>query len=300
MMVHANRVLAATDFSPMAMQAADRAAQLAHAQGRHLQLLHVLNHDWLVALRSWLGEQGPALARLAQDSTDQLEAEARRLRSQHPGLNLTVRLLEGQPVSAVTQDANASDAAWVALGVRGSTPVQHLLMGTTAERLLRKTTHPLLVVRQPVAGPYQRVLVPVDFSPWSRAAVALVQDFAPQAELVLMHTFSVPFEEKLRFAGVDDDTLGLYRDRARLQALQQLQALAAQTGWPDERLSLSLQEGDAARAVVAQAEARGCDLVVIGKHGNNAAEDLLLGSVTKHVLVEVGCDVLVSTGQVPA
>ena len=294
-MVNANMALVATDFSPMAMQAADRAAILAKTQRRALQLLHVVNHDWMVTLRGWLGEDGPALRRLLQASADQLEAEAHRLRSQHPGLDLSVRLLEDQAVPGVTQAANESNAAWVAVGERGSTPVHQLLMGTTAERLLRKTTHPLLVVRRPAAGPYRRLLVPVDFSPWSQSALALAQRFVPQASLVLMHTYSVPFEEKLRFAGVDDDTMGHYRDRARRQALDQLQAMAAQTGLPAHQLTLCLQEGDAARAVVAQAETSGCDLVVIGKHGKNAAEELLLGSVTKHVLVEVGCDVLVST-----
>jgi len=226
----ASVALVATDFSPLAQRAADRAAQLALAQGQSMQLVHVLNHDWMVTLRGWLGEQGPALARLAQASATQLEAEAQRLRSLHPGLALSVRLLEGQPVAAVDEAASALPAAWLALGVRGDTPLHQLLIGTTAERLLRKTTHPVLVVRQPAAAPYRRVLVPVDFSPWSQSAVSLAMHFAPQATLVLMHTFSVPFEEKLRFAGVDDDTVGLYRDKARLQALQQLQAVAGNTG----------------------------------------------------------------------
>jgi universal stress protein E len=218
----ASVALVATDFSPLAQRAAERAATLALAQGLSLQLLHVLNHDWMTTLRSWLGEQGGQLARLSQASADQLGTEAERLRSLYPGLALSARLLEGQPVSGVDQAAADLPAAWVALGVRGSTPMHQLLIGTTAERLLRKTTHPLLVVRQPVDTAYRRVLVPVDFSPWSQAAVALALRFAPQADLVLMHTFSVPFEEKLRFAGVDDDTVGLYRDKARLLALQQL------------------------------------------------------------------------------
>jgi nucleotide-binding universal stress UspA family protein len=34
---------------------------------------------------------------------------------------------------------------------------------------------------------------------------------------------------------------------------------------------------------------------VLGKHGQSATADLLLGSVTKHVLAEGSADVLVST-----
>ncbi|HYN60231.1 MAG TPA: universal stress protein [Rubrivivax sp.] len=40
-----------------------------------------------------------------------------------------------------------------------------------------------------------------------------------------------------------------------------------------------------------------CDLVVLGKHGQSTAEDLLLGSVSKHVLAEGSTDVLVSTAR---
>ena len=35
------------------------------------------------------------------------------------------------------------------------------------------------------------------------------------------------------------------------------------------------------------------DLIVVGKHGSHIAEELLIGSVTKHVLAESQCDLLV-------
>ena len=44
-----------------------------------------------------------------------------------------------------------------------------------------------------------------------------------------------------------------------------------------------------------QEQVLACDLVVIGKHGQSAAEALLLGSTTKHLLAEGQADVLVST-----
>ncbi|MCB1982797.1 MAG: universal stress protein, partial [Rhodoferax sp.] len=62
-------------------------------------------------------------------------------------------------------------------------------------------------------------------------------------------------------------------------------------------------EGEASLRLVEQEQVLDCDLVVIGKHGQSAAEDLLLGSVTKHVLAEGQSDVLVATlpraGSVP-
>jgi len=181
------------------------------------------------------------------------------------------------------------------VGARGDNPLHHLLIGTTAERLLSKADRPLLVVRSEPEGDYQRVLVPMDFSPWSETAIPLARAMAPGAHLVLMHSFSIPFEEKLRFAGVDDDTLGHYRERARRDASDQLNALVDRHSLQSRDFTLSLTEGDAPAHVVRVAAERECDLIVIGKHGRQAAEELLLGSVTRHVLAEAHCDVLVST-----
>ena len=288
-------LLVATDFSPAAQVAAERAARLAVEHDLPLTLLHVLNHDWLVAVRDWLSPEAPWAQGLWSESASRLDVEARRL-SEATGAQIQVRLVEGHPVRGIDQVAGELGPLCVVVGARGSTPVHQMVIGTTAERLLRKSAHPLLVVRRPGDEPYRRVLVPLDFSAWSTAAFDLALTLAPQAHVVLMHTFTVPFEEKLRFAGVAPDTIDLYRQKAREQALGQLHALVARAGLAPERYSLCLLEGDAARLVVEQATERGCDLVVIGKHGKNAAEELLLGSVTKHVLAEAACDVLVSTG----
>ncbi len=54
------------------------------------------------------------------------------------------------------------------------------------------------------------------------------------------------------------------------------------------------------RTVVEAEQQHDADLMALGKHGHSAAEELLLGSVTKHVLAEGSTDVLVSAAQQPA
>ena len=67
------------------------------------------------------------------------------------------------------------------LGARGAGFVRRIALGTTAERLLRTTRRPLLVVKQKAHERYRRVLVPVDFSPSSAQALALARRVAPDA-----------------------------------------------------------------------------------------------------------------------
>jgi nucleotide-binding universal stress UspA family protein len=237
----------------------------------------------------------PWQERVRQQAAAALRLEARALQGDEPQASIETRLTDGAPVQGITESAREWPADLLVVGARGDNPLHHLLIGTTAERLLSKSDRPMLVVRSEPEDDYQRVLVPVDFSPWSESAIPLARAMAPGAHLVLMHSFSIPFEEKLRFAGVDDDTLGHYRERARQDASDHLNALVDRHSLQPQEFTLSLSEGDAPAHILRVATERECDLIVIGKHGRQAAEELLLGSVTRNVLAEAHCDVLVST-----
>jgi nucleotide-binding universal stress UspA family protein len=288
-------ILAVTDFSPHARHAADRAARVAQAAGAPLALLHVMPGEPLASLRQWLGADSAPEARMQEAARDQLAQLAAELRAaRHVDAACTVAA--GAAVDEIVREAERLDAQLVVLGARGAGFLRRLVLGTTAERLLRRTTRPLLVVRQTPRAPYRRVLVTLDFSPWSAHAIALARQAAPHARLVLFTAWQVPFEEKLHYAGVEAATVAHYRQQARTDATSRLQALAAAQGLKRPDWDAVIVEGEASLRIVEQEQEKDCDLVVLGKHGQSAAEDLLLGSVTKHVLAEGSADVLVSTG----
>jgi nucleotide-binding universal stress UspA family protein len=102
----------------------------------------------------------------------------------------------------------------------------------------------------------------------------------------------VPFEGKLRYAGVEEGSIHQYRIAAKDSALRQMQRLAAEVDLDPDAARFCVLHGDASRHIVEQEQ--DCDLIVIGKHGRNALEELLLGGVSKHVLAESTRDVMVS------
>lgn len=291
-------ILAATDFSAAARRAAERAAHLADECGAPLSLMHVLPGGALHELRQWLGVDSAAEQQLQADARQQLQQLAGELQAAR---HVPVRTVEaaGAAVDEIVREAAALDAALLVLGARGQGLLRRLVLGSTAERLLRRTTRPLLVVRQAAHGAYRRALLALDFSPWSREAVALARQVAPHAQLVLLNAWEVPFEDKLRFAGVEAATIERYRGQARVEATRQLGELADAAGLKPGQWAPCLVEGDAARAIVEQAQRQDCDLVVLGKHGRSVTEELLLGSVTRQVLADGEADVLVSTAHRP-
>ena len=289
-------VLAATDFSGAARRAADRAARLVgeHGGALSLSLMHVTAAGALGELRQWLGSGHALEAQLLADARAQLRALADELADRG---DLVVRTVEaaGAVVDELVQELERLDAVLLVVGARGAGFLRRLVLGTTSERLVRRARRPVLVVRQSAHEPYRRVLVALDGSSSSQRALALARELAPRARLLLLSAFQVPFEEKLRFAGVDEATIEHYRQHARAQAVQALHALACGQGLAADDYEALVVEGEASQRIVEQEQERDCDLVVLGKHGRSIGEDLLLGSVTQHVLAEGSADVLVCT-----
>lgn len=287
-------ILVATDFSGHARHAATRAARLAHDIPSALTLMHVLPAQPVTKIREWLGASSAHEQKLCDQAHWQLRQLASELTSVRR-VELDIEAAAGSALDEIVRAAERVDARLLVLGARGAGFLRRLVLGTTSQRLVRRTDRPLLVVRQPAHRSYRRVLVAVDFSPQSLGALTLARRVAPRAKLVILTVFQVPFEGKLRFAGADDATFDIYRQQARARALRQLHALAHEAGLSPSQRELYVVEGDASRRIVEQEHSRDCDLVVLAPHVRSAAADLLLGSVTKHVLAEGNVDVLVST-----
>jgi nucleotide-binding universal stress UspA family protein len=180
------------------------------------------------------------------------------------------------------------------MGVRGAHFVHEFLIGSTTERVLSKTQRPLLAVRQRAQGPYRRVLVPVDFSPHAAAAVTAAHDWLPHAEIVLLHAFDVEIESTLRFAGVAEEQIHEYRTRAREAAFDSMRQFVETLPIPASGLTRVSVHGAPALQILKHEQSLDIDLIAMGKHGQSVLEELLLGSVTKHVLAYSSSDVLIA------
>ncbi|MFT3816500.1 MAG: universal stress protein [Rubrivivax sp.] len=286
-------IAVATDFSPHARHAAERAAGLAREVGACLSLVHVLPGPVLTQLRGWLGAETALERDLKHDAERSLQEQAAQLHAA-TGAEVQPLLAEGSVLDVVLREAEARDARLLVVGVRGAGFMRRAALGTTAERLMRKTTRPVLVVRQAPHAHYRRVMVALDFSPGSLATLKLARWLAPKAMLTLATVFDLPYESRLRMAGVGDASIAGYRERCRAEATQRLHALAAQAGLRPGDWQPCVVEGDASFKLVEMEQMLDCELVAVGKHGSSMLADLLLGSVTQHVLAEGQADVLIS------
>lgn len=288
-------LLAATDFSAPARHALERAAQLTqmHPDVR-LTLAHIVSASALDKLRRMLpGEAGTLEAGLLAQAERNLAELAASLTSRY-GDHIDTELLQGAALTVLVELADTRQADLLVMGARGAHFVREMLLGSTTERVLRKTRRPLLAVKQRPQAPYRRILAPVDFSQHAAAAVNIAHAWLPEADIVLLNAFEVELESTFRLAGMADDKIHEYRIQAREAAMAEMDAFVATLDVPASRLTRQFVHGAATLHIIEHEQTMDADLIVMGKHGQSVMEELLLGSVTKHVLAHSTSDVLIA------
>lgn len=281
-------ILATTDLLDATRPAVERAFRLAAETGAQLTLMHTLRQRTTDELRKLLGKGAADVeAKLSAQAEEALAQLASELGQAH-GISAKLHLASGKLLQSIIEHAGAIDADLLVFGSNGG----DFLVSTTASRLLRMTTLPILVVKRPPHGAYRRVLAPLDFSPVAATSLNLAREVAPAATITLLHAFESPFDCALRHAGVGDAVIQQLRGNAKLDAQQQLQTFAATLSGPTETQLLP-SKCDAGQCIIDQEQTQDYDLIVMGRRGANMVEEFLLGSVTKRVIAESHCDVLV-------
>lgn len=287
-------ILLVTDLTDTALPALQRAAQLASEQRAGLTVLTAADagpaNPWRDALRAPV-DTSLALQRVRR-MLNRLSREVR-------GRCELRMMTEGRERDTIEQIRRAAQQAdLVVLGGGRSNPLRAVLLGTPAERIVRVSRRPVLVVKRvpPAASaPYRRVLVPVDLAEAmadrAMPAIGLAARVAPDASLHLLHAVALPMESRLRLAGVSDDLLRSQRQRAQTTALHRLWSLAAML--PRQRVLASVGEGQPGSLALKKSLEVSADLIVVGKEGRSALGDFLLGSTARHLLAEAEADVLV-------
>lgn len=143
-------VVAATDFSSTAENAAKAALQVATACSAHLHLVHVC-HEGL-EVQMWGGQRSPVqreeLYRAAcGEAQAQMDREIQRLHGAGVSVEVTGDVKWGDAAQAVLGAAIDRKADLLVLGSVGRTGLMGVLIGNTAERILREVDRSLLVIK---------------------------------------------------------------------------------------------------------------------------------------------------------
>jgi nucleotide-binding universal stress UspA family protein len=151
-MIALKNVLVPTDFSEPSGVALRYGKALADAFDASLHVLHVVQEPFA---QPWAVEAyGFSLATLQEDWMREAKARIEQTLSADERTKYNARLLTalGHPVVEVLKYANEHPIDLIVLGTHGRGPLGHVLMGSVAERVVRKAPCPVLTVRHPERG----------------------------------------------------------------------------------------------------------------------------------------------------
>jgi nucleotide-binding universal stress UspA family protein len=292
-------IVAATDFSAASLHGVERAASLAHAHGARLTLHHVvaatLWEDTAARLSTAVGIDTLSPEAAQQEAAERLQRQADELAAR-TGVACAALTTIGRPVAQIAQLATSGGADLVVVGAHGAHPVRQLVVGTSAQKLLRVSPCPVLIVKRAPPFDYRIVLAPTDFSPPSAAALRAAAGLLPAAMLHIAHAFELPYDGLMRYANVDAGTMAHYRTAAAERLHADLLAFADDAGIAPGRRVLHVEHGYPPTRIDRWIEAIGADLVAIAAHGRSELEATFLGSVSLHAALAAPCDVLLLRG----
>jgi nucleotide-binding universal stress UspA family protein len=141
-------ILVPVDFSPHAELALRYATTLARRLGAGVGLVHVVEDPFLTG--AWISEiYVPNVPELLTDLIAGAERHLAVLKESAAAEGVTARtaVITGRPAEAIVEHAEAGGFDLIVMGTHGRTGLAHVMMGSVAERVVRKAPCPVLTVR---------------------------------------------------------------------------------------------------------------------------------------------------------
>ena len=142
-----SRILLPSDFSDCSAEAARAARRLAEHFGSGILVLHVMDEP--AALDPMFRGDVPSEMLRERMAKYCREAMDRFLASHLQGLaGVETRIVSGIPYREILRAARETGAGLIVIGTHGRTGVEHVIFGSTAEKVVRMAPCPVLSVRQ--------------------------------------------------------------------------------------------------------------------------------------------------------
>jgi nucleotide-binding universal stress UspA family protein len=286
-----DKILVATDFSETSEAALRWAVAIAQAHRAEVRLVHALR------LPSHVTPYVPPPPDLDQELQRQVNARLAEIASTvvEADLEVSTDLRYEQASNGIREAAEEWGADLLVIGTKGLSGFEHLLLGSTAERVISIAPCPVLSVHPGDFDSHRnprKVLVPTDFSDEAKRSASAALDLlgpVEGGELLLVSAYQLPMEYTA-YGSLPTawDYLQEVADASRRELEQWAESLDGR-GW---EVRSEVAEGPPTAVVRRLAEDQGVDLIAMGTHGRGGLSSLVLGSNAKKVVQHAPCPVL--------
>ena len=238
------------------------------------------------------------LEEMKERTKDALEESAQPLRA--AGLAVSTTVLVSNPRHGLPKTASDWKADLILLGSHGRGAFSRLLMGSTAQAVLRQAACSVEIVRTKDKGhaerPRIRVLIPTDGSEFAQLALSTVagQAWPTGSEFLIIACpeFPVIVGEYPYYAPEQLTELAKGSEMHAAESASEGAELLSKAGLRVSR-QVTEPKDTPSRAILAAADSWEADLIVMGSHGRRGFDRLVLGSVSESVALHARCSVQV-------
>jgi nucleotide-binding universal stress UspA family protein len=285
-------ILFLTDFSEPSATALQYATMMARAYASKVTALHIV----VPSVYTYMAGEMSVSVLDAEDDTVQKGLGI--IQAQLAGLANELIIRRDTAVwPSLAKFLHEQDVDLIVLGTHGRTGLKKLMFGSTAEEVFRRTSIPVLTVGPAVRRPahkgeqFKCVLFATDFNPVSSVAASYAMSLAQenQSRLVLLHVLPTPKLGKN------------YRstELSVAEALHRVQDLLPRDAELWCRPEPVVEHGRPDAQILATAERRGADLIVLGVRGMDRLAELAARTdraVAYEVIAHAPCPVLTLRG----
>jgi nucleotide-binding universal stress UspA family protein len=299
-MIRIERILCPVDQSDIARRALDYAVTLAKRYSASVCAVQVVS----IGLPTVDYPPAPAELALTPETQRQHEADldAFVAPARREGVTVTTQVHGGYIVEQLLLEAERCAADLIVIGTHGRAGLQRLVLGSVAEKVLRRAKSPVLTVPPAASVAPDALALPrtivcaIDFSDASLRALEYAMSLAQESDatLVLMHV--VDWAAETWAVGTHGAALAEYTSARKTEAERLLRDAvpAPAREWCTPEILVT--EGKPWREILRVAGDRKADIVVLGVLGRGAVDLTLFGSTTHHIVREASCPVLTVRG----
>jgi len=293
------RVVVAVDFSEGSSSAATWVAQH-FARSAELVFVHVLH---VPPVPRFLEGRYPSRERVVENATAGALARLRELSARVATGLVWPEVRVGEPDQEIVRVAAEYNAALIVVGRPAKRSGVWARIGTTAQRVLRRSSVPVLLAADVPSHEPSRLLMAVDDSDMTDVVLgwgaSLAQRFS--AEAIAMHVVTVPAfpEDVVTATGLlsasPSAVLPLVDDGSAVREAERWLGERVRRIAPERPVALAVVSRplSPAQAIIDEATGRGVELIVLGSRGAGAVPRFLFGSVAEGVLRGASCPVIV-------
>lgn len=300
------KILVPLDHSKTAESALPYARLLAQKLDAEVELLAVIDASEIAsnALAEHAALTGDVREYAIRSSAEYLAQIAKSL----SGVRTHCRVEDGMPAAVIIDAAAADQETLILMASHGRSGIHRWLLGSVAEKVLRGTSRPLLLIRASEEAPtvgevfFDSIIVPLDGSALGETALEPAIDLARsmQMEIVVVRVYELPATAYYRgedFPSAAQAFVPSYAELVEAMSREAREYIDSKVnelrGRGLEKVRGQVMEGKAAEEIIKLAQGTKGSVIAMCTHGRSGLKRWVLGSVTEKVAHHTSTPVLV-------